>query len=72
MTNHDKRVIWASGQYLCEHLTQEIIDAGRDAVDAHISENLWQPFEYWSADDVYVQIVQTADSLIDFMMKNSR
>jgi DNA replication protein DnaC len=66
-----ERLIWASGFYLTDHFTEELLNGSNALVDEFISENLWVPFEYWSADDVFEQIQQLANSLRSILVSNN-
>ena len=71
MANTDKRtraLIRASGFYLTAHLTKELLDGDDDVLDEFISQNLWEPFEYWSANSVYKEISGLADSFEELMV----
>ncbi len=70
MTNNE-RLIWASGFYLTDHLTEDLLNGSEALLDEFILENLWIPFEYWSADDVFEQIQQLADSLRSILVSNN-
>jgi len=70
MTNNE-RLIWASGFYLSDCLTEDLLNGDEVLLDEFISENLWIPFEYWSVDDVYEQIQQLADSLSWILVANN-
>ena len=72
MTNNE-RVIWASGFYLTDHLTEDLLEGSEALLDEFIEENIWIPFKYWGfcADDVFEQIQQLADSLRSILVSNN-
>ena len=70
MTNNE-RLIWASGFYLTDHLTEDLLNGDEELLDEFILENLWIPFEHWSANDVFEQIQQLADSLRSILVSNN-
>ncbi len=62
MTNNE-RLIWASGFYLTDHLTEALLEGADDELDQFILDYVWEPFEYWSADSIYEQIEGLARSV---------
>ena len=42
----------ASEFFLCNPLPQDYAEMDEDDFNAFLEENAWQPFEYWSADDM--------------------
>ena len=49
-------LIWASGHYLCEHFPEDFKDWEEEQVNEFILDNVWQPFEGYSAEDVWENI----------------
>jgi len=56
-------IIWASGHYLTEHLPDEYDEWEEKDLDNYLLNNIWEPFEYYSADQVWENIENLA---IDF------
>ena len=67
-SKHDKAIIRASGFYLTEHLTVELINGPEDELDTFIENHLWEPFEDYSGDHVYGFIVDLAASFEELMI----
>ena len=53
-------IIWASGHYLTEHLTDEYDEWEEEDTDNYLLDNIWEPFEYYSADQVWENIENLA------------
>jgi len=53
-------IIWASGHYLTEHLPDEYDEWKEKELDEYILDFIWQPFEYYSADQVWENIENLA------------
>ena len=53
---------WASGFYLCETLPENWESLEDWEQDEFVTENAWQPFEYWSAKDLWTEISSLASS----------
>lgn len=68
MNKHNTALIRASGFYLCEHLTEELLDGPETELDMFLEANLWEPFEGWSADDIYGEISKLAESFEELMI----
>ena len=49
-------LIWASGHFLTNHLPSEFDEWEEEELDKFILDNVWEPFEYYSADDVWENI----------------
>ena len=49
-------LIWASGHYLCENFPEDFKDWEEEQVNEFILDNVWQPFEGYSAEDVWENI----------------
>ena len=48
---------WASGFYLTDNIPDEYYtEWDDDEQDEFIQDNLWEPFQYWSTNDVLEQI----------------
>ena len=72
MTENES-LIWASSHYLTEQLPKEFANWSEEQVDEFILSNPWQPFENWSAQDVWELIEDLAGSvreLIHFILKS--
>ncbi len=69
--NNNERLIWASGFYLSDNLTEDLLNGGEALLYEFISENLWIPLEGWSADNVFEEIQQLADSLRIILVSNN-
>ena len=53
-------IIWASGHYLTEHLPKDF-DAWEDEdLINYLLDNIWEPFEYYPADQVWEKIENLA------------
>jgi len=52
----NEALIWASGHFLCEHFPEDFINWEEEQVDKFILDNVWQPFEGYSAEDVWENI----------------
>ena len=69
MTENES-LIWASSHYLTEQLPKEFANWSEEQVDEFILSNPWQPFENWSAQDVWELIDNLARSVRnDFVSK---
>ena len=53
-------IIWASGHYLTEHLTDEYDEWEEEDLVNYLLDNIWEPFEYYSADQVWENIENLA------------
>jgi len=52
---------WASGFYLSDNIPDEYYtEWDDDEQDEFIQNNLWEPFQYWSTNDVLEQIESLA------------
>ena len=51
----------ASGNYLTEYLPEDWHTWNSKKADTFVKENAWEPFEYYDADEIWVQISQMAD-----------
>tara|TARA_Y100000287_G_scaffold69598_1_gene55000 strand:+ start:249 stop:506 length:258 start_codon:yes stop_codon:yes gene_type:complete len=59
-------MIWASGTFLTEHLPDEFEEWEEDDLYAHLVEFAWEPFDYYSGE----QILELIDNLAwDFQQK---
>jgi hypothetical protein len=55
--------IWASGQYLTDHVTEEMLDDEGDMLYLFVTDHLWEPFEHYSTDSVITLIADLASSV---------
>tara|TARA_R100000773_G_C4143044_1_gene68551 strand:- start:280 stop:525 length:246 start_codon:yes stop_codon:yes gene_type:complete len=53
LITENEALIWASGHFLCEHFPEDFINWEEEQVDKFILDNVWQPFEGYSAEDVW-------------------
>ena len=53
LITENEALIWASGHFLCEHFPEDFINWEEEQVDRFILDNVWQPFEGYSAEDVW-------------------
>ena len=51
----------ASGNYLTEYLPNDWHKWSGKKADKFVKEHAWEPFEYYDADEIWVQISQMAD-----------
>tara|TARA_R100000664_G_scaffold25587_1_gene35610 strand:+ start:542 stop:787 length:246 start_codon:yes stop_codon:yes gene_type:complete len=56
LITENEALIWASGHFLCEHFPEDFINWEEEQVDKFILDNVWQPFEGYSAEDVWENI----------------
>ena len=56
LITENEALIWASGHFLCEHFPEDFINWEEEQVDKFILDNVWQPFEGYSAKDVWENI----------------
>ena len=68
MSIRNAALIRASGFYLTEHLTDELLDGSGDELDEFIENHLWEPLEYESVDSVHSYISDLADSFEELML----
>jgi hypothetical protein len=52
----NEALIWASGHFLCNHFPEDFINWEEEQVNKFILDNVWQPFEGYSAEDVWENI----------------
>ena len=53
LITENEALIWASGHFLCEHFPEDFVNWEEEQVDRFILDNVWQPFEGYSAEDVW-------------------
>ena len=68
MTNQQRMLIRASGFYLTQHLTLELIEGDESDLTEFIGDHLWEPFENWPVEDVYELISELADSFEELIV----
>tara|TARA_R100000231_G_scaffold28172_1_gene24967 strand:- start:408 stop:653 length:246 start_codon:yes stop_codon:yes gene_type:complete len=56
LITENEALIWASGHFLCEQFPEDFINWEEEQVDKFILDNVWQPFEGYSAEDVWENI----------------
>jgi hypothetical protein len=54
--------IWASGHYLCEELPEDFMSLEDEEVYEFCKLNAWEPFEYYSGEQIYGFISSLATS----------
>jgi len=63
LTFEDKCFQWASGFYLTEHIPDEWFDEDEydeDDQNEYLENNLWEPFQFYSADMIAKEIASLA------------
>lgn len=50
---HKQAIIFASGHYLTEHLPDEYDEWTDEELDSHLLEFVWEPFEYYSGEQIW-------------------
>lgn len=61
MSNLKKEsIIWASGHYLTEHLPEEYDTWGEEKLYNHLVEVVWEPYEFYSGEEVWKRIKELA------------
>jgi len=63
LTFEDKCFQWASGFYLTEHIPDEWFDEDEydeNDQNEYLENNLWEPFEFYSADMIAKEIASLA------------
>ena len=63
LTFEDKCFQWASGFYLTEHIPDEWFDEDEydeDDQNEYLENNLWEPFQFYSADMIAKEIATLA------------
>lgn len=68
MSKRNEALIRASGFYLTTHLDLDLLEGDQDELDEFLSNNLWEPFEYWAANSIYEEISKLADSFEELMI----
>lgn len=48
-----KAIIFASGTFLTEHLPEEYEEWEEQDLYIHLVENVWEPFEYYSGEQIW-------------------
>jgi len=66
MTENES-LIWASGHFLTESFPKEFTDWSEEQINEFILSNTWQPFETWSAQDVWELIENLAGSVRELL-----
>ena len=72
--------MWASGHYLTQHLPNDYDEWEEEELDKFILDNVWEPFEYYSANDVWENISNLAhdfkttlnDRLVPYVVNNNQ
>ena len=65
--NKNTFLIEASGQFLTEHLTVELLEGDENALLAFIEDNKWETVEDFEAEMVFEMIENLSDSLKKFV-----
>jgi hypothetical protein len=63
LTFEDRCFQWASGFYLTEHIPDEWFDEDEydeDDQNEYLENNLWEPFQFYSADMIAKEIASLA------------
>ena len=53
LITENEAFIWDSGHYLTEHFPEKWVEWEEEEVNTFILDNVWQPFEGYSAEDVW-------------------
>ena len=56
LITENEALIWASGHFLTNHFPEDFKDWEEEQVYEFILDNVWQPFEGYSAEDVWENI----------------
>ena len=64
MTKEDY-IVWASGFYLTEKLPEAYVCWDSDTLDEYLLDSVWEPFEGYSADDLWEYITNLANSAME-------
>ena len=59
----NKAMIKASGFVLCGHLTEDILQGEEWELDDFLIQNAWEPFENYSANEIWCHIEDIAQSI---------
>lgn len=70
--NKNTFVIEASGTFLTEHLTNELLEGDERELYAFIEKVKWEPVEYYDAEMVFKMIQDLAESLQRFVTHHER
>ena len=65
-------LIWASSHYLCESLPNNFTNWSEKKLDKFIVNNAWQPFEYWSAEDMWENIQRLASDMREYIKPQAK
>jgi hypothetical protein len=76
MTYERRAFIAASGQVLCNHLPENYDkenwkSENGETIDEWVVSNAWEPFEYWSAEQLWKQISDVSHALKQFHRKET-
>jgi hypothetical protein len=56
-------IIWASAFYLTEHLPEDSLTWEEKKLDKFLEDHAWEPFEYYSANQIWENIESLADAI---------
>jgi len=59
-----------SGHFLCESIPDNWEEIDDDEFFEFVSENAWEPFEYWEGKDLFSEIDSAASQMIGWIEKN--
>ena len=60
----ENAIILASTYYLCDDLPETFVEFNADELDQFLEANAWQPFENYSAADIWEYINDLADEFV--------
>lgn len=63
----NENLIFASGTFLCEAFPADFHTWEEEKLDKYIKDNIWEPFEYYSANQVYDLIDTLATHVAMYM-----
>jgi len=49
----NESILWASGHYLTNHLPEGFENWEEEKLDEYLLDNVWEPFEYYSANQIW-------------------
>ena len=60
-------IIWASGQFLTEHLPDDYDQWSNEKLDDFIDDHIWEPFEDLEPSFIWDQILNLAKSMREYI-----
>ena len=67
MPENKSDIIWASGQFLTEHLPDDYDQWSNEKLDDFIDDHKWEPFEDYDPSFIWEQIEHLALSVRNYM-----